>query len=218
VTKPVDDPALDFLDEEFPASYRHLLPSALRRAYATATRVMEAEPSLRTPGGRVQRGDLIAHASEYEVMRLVEGGFLPFDGTWEPYARPTGQHLVVWTRRARLTISQLEDPDRRPRGADFRDNYATSNQPFLFQHMNDEAKDHLERKHILLIHGYQELTFSYLTIPHSQYNRHIAKSPNLMTVPHIATPERVKEEGPTQAPAPEATEHLLRIIWDTSDD
>jgi hypothetical protein len=218
VNKSVDNPAHDFLDEEFPTSYRHLLPSALRRAYATASRLVEAEPSLQTPGGRVQRGDLIAHAAEYEVMRLVHGGSLPFDATWEPFARPTGQHLVVWTKRGRLTISQIEDADRKPRGADFRHNYAVSNQPFLFKYMNDEANNKAERKHILLVHGYQELTFSHLAIPHAQFNRYIAVSSNLMAVPHIATPERAKEEGPTQAPDPEATENLLRIIRDTSHD
>ena len=148
----------------------------------------------------------------------MQGGNLPFEATWEPFARPTGKHLVVWTKRARLTISQIEDAEKKPRGADFRDNYAVSNQPFLFQYMNDEAQNKAERKHILLIHGYQELMFSHLAIPHAQFNRYIAATPTLMAIPHIATPERAKEEGPTQAPDPEATENLLRIIRDTSDD
>jgi hypothetical protein len=42
------NPAQDFLDEEFPVAHRHLIPSALRRAYSTASRVVEAEPSLQT--------------------------------------------------------------------------------------------------------------------------------------------------------------------------
>ena len=216
--KHVGNSALDFLDDEFPLAYRHLLPSALRRAYATATRLVDAEPSLQTPGGRIQRGDLIAHAAEYEVMRLVEGGSLPFDATWEHFARPTGKHLVVWTKRGRLTISQIDDAERKPRCADFRNNYAVSNQAYLFPYMNEEVQSKAERKHILLVHGYQELTFSHLTIPHAQFNRHLAISPNLMTIPHIATPARAKEEGPTQAPDPEATDNLLRIIRDTRDE
>jgi hypothetical protein len=218
VDKPVENPALDFLDEEFPKAYRHFLPSALRRAYATANRLIEAEPSLQTPGGRIQHGDLIAHAAEWEVMRLVEGGSLPFDFTWEEFARPTGRHLVVWTQRGRLTISQVPDAEKKPRSAEFRDNYAMSNQPFLFSFMQEEIEDAFGRRHILLIHGYQELTFSHLTIPHASANRHIAISANLMTVPHVATPEPAKEEGPTQAPEPEATENLRRIIRDTSND
>jgi hypothetical protein len=218
MNKAAANPALDFLNEEVPLDCRHFLPSALRRAYATATRLVEAEPSLQTPGGRFQRGDLIAHAAEWEMMRLVQGGFLPFDYSWEPYARPTGNHLVVWTRRGRLTISQVEDAERKPRGAEFRDNYAETNQKYLFKYMNDEREAKAAKKHILLIHGYHDLTFSFLTIPHAKANYHIAKSPNLMTIPHIAAPVPAKEEGPTQAPDPEATENLRRIIRDANDD
>ncbi len=216
--KPVENPALDFLDEEFPADYRHFLPSALRRAYATANRLVEAEPSLQTPGGRVQRGDLIGHAAEWEIMRLVQSRSLPFDFSWEPFARPTGQHLVIWTRRGRLTISQVDDAERKPRSAEFRDNYAMSNQPYLFKFMEDEVKDKSRRRHIFLIHGYQQLAFVHLTIPHATADHHIAASPNLMTIPHIAAPEPPKDEGPMQPPDPEATENLRRIIRDTSDD
>jgi hypothetical protein len=218
VDKVVENPALDFLDVEFPAAYRHYLPSALRRAYATASRLIEAEPSLQTPGGRIQRGDLVAHAAEWEIMRLVQGGSLPFDCSWEEYARPTGRHLVVWTKRGRLTVSQVQDADKKPRSADFRDKYAMSNQPFLFKFMQEEIEDASGRRHILLIHGYQELTFSHLTIPHAHANRHIAVSPNLMLIPHVATAEPAKEEGPVQAPDPEATENLRRIIRDSADD
>jgi hypothetical protein len=211
------NPAQDFLDEEFPVAHRHLIPSALRRAYSTASRVVEAEPSLQTLGGRRQRGDLVAHAAEYEVMQLVQTGALPFDASWEPFARPTGYHLVVWTKRGRLTISQVEDWWKKPRGADFRDDYSMSNMAYLFKEMND-AQNRAERKHLLLLHGYQELTFSYLTAPHAKFNYHLAKSANLMLMPHIATPERTKEEGPTDSPDPEALDNLHRIIRDSSSD
>jgi hypothetical protein len=214
----VDNPAQDFLDEEFPAAYRHLVPSALLRAYGTASRIVESEPSLQTKGGRLQRGDLVAHATEYEIEKLILTGALPFDRTWEPFARPTGYHLVVWTKRGRLTISQVEDWRKKPRNADFRDSYAISNMPFLFQEMNEEVQARSGRKHLLLLHGYQELNFSYLTVPHAALNFHLARTANLMLMPHLATPERAKEEGPTEGPEPEALEHIKRIIRDRGDE
>jgi hypothetical protein len=112
----------------------------------------------------------------------------------------------------------VPDAKKKPRSSEFRDNYAISNQPFLFKYMQEEIEDASGRRHILLIHGYQELTFSHLTIPHAIANRHIAISPNLMIVPHVATPAAAKDEGPTQAPEPEATENLRRIIRDANDD
>ena len=93
-----------------------------------------------------------------------------------------------------------------------------SNMAYLFKEMNDAARDRAERKHLLLLHGYHELTFSYLTVPHGKFNHHLAKSANLMLIPHIATPERAKEEGPTDSPDPEALENLRRIIRDSSND
>jgi hypothetical protein len=217
VDHPVDNSAQDFLDEEFPTPLRHYLPSALRRAYGAAYRLVEAESWLQTPGSRVQRGDLIAHAAEYEILRLIEGGQLPFDASWEPFARPTGYHLVIWTKRGRLTISQVDDWRKKPRDADFRGNYGMSNTRYLFQEMNEEALSRTEKRHLLLLHGYQDLSFSYLTVPHASSNRHLAWSHNLLMAPHIATPERAKEEGPTDSPEPEALENLHRIIRDTDD-
>ena len=215
----VDNPAQDFLNEEFPPALRHILPSALRRAYGTASRVIEAEDFLQTPGARLQRGDLIAHATEHEVMRLVQTQALPFEATWEPYARPTGKHLVVWTKRGRLTINQVEDWKKKPREAEFRSNYSMTNIGYLFKFMTDEDKSRKERKHILLLHGYQELNFCHLTVPHALQNYHLARSPNLMLMPHvIVKDERPREEGPTDSPDPEALEELRRIIRDSSDD
>ena len=211
------NPAEDFLNEQFPEHLRRLVPSALRKAYATATRIIASETILKTPGGRLQRGDLIALACEYEIGQLVETGQLPFDKSWEPYARPTGLHLVVWTPNGRLTISQVEDHAVKPRPAVFRENYALSNTPFLFEAMNEEAQRN-ERKHLLLVHGYQELTFAHVVVPHRSKSRHIAYTPNLMGLPHVVADDLPKEEGPTESPTPEAIENLLRLVRDNNDE
>jgi hypothetical protein len=211
---PGHNPAEEFLDEEFPVTLRHLLPSALRRAYAAASRVVETVRFLGTPAGRHQRGDLIALASEYEVERLVLSGDLPFDCSWEPYARPTGVHLVLRTSRAKLTVSQVEDGAKKPRHAVFRQNYGISNKRYLFDFMNKEMEDARALRHLLLLHGYQRLDFAYLAVPDARRKKHIARSTNLLLLPHVATDE-TKEEGPTESPEPEAIERLLRVIRDT---
>jgi hypothetical protein len=148
----------------------------------------------------------------------VQTGALPFEATWEPYARPTGKHLVVRTARGKLTINQVEDWRKKPREAEFRSNYGISNMPYLFSQMNDEIKANLDRKHLLLLHGYQELNFCYLTVPHAQQNVHLARSTNLMIIPHVVTPERAEEEGPKETPDPVALENLLKLIRDADDD
>lgn len=213
---PGRNPAEEFLDEEFPLGLRPLLPSALRRAYAAAAQAVATVRFLGTPGGILQRGDLIALAAEYEVERLVKAGDLPFDCSWEPYARPTGVHLVVRTRRAKLTISQVEDGTKKPRYAQFRENYGMSNVPYLFDYMNREIENDRDLRHLLLLHGYQSLEFAFLAAPHAEQERHIARSSNLMLMPHVVVDE-AREEGPTDSPDPEALDQLYRAIRDADD-
>lgn len=195
-----------------------MLPTALRRAYAAASRLMETEPFLATPGGKFQRGDLIAVASECEIERLIVSGQLPFERSWEPYARPTGLHLVIWTARARLTISQVVDADIKPRHAYFRDNYAMTNHRYLFDFMNEELDNRKERKHLLLMHGYKDLTFAHLAVPHAKKNQIIAKSPNLANLPHSIADDLPQPEGPTDSPDPEALDAIRKYLRDHLDD
>lgn len=212
------NPALDFLDEEFAPELRHVLPTALRRGYVAASRLMETEPFLATPGGKFQRGDLVAVASECEIERLITSGQLPFERTWEPYARPTGLHLVLWTARARLTISQVTDADSKPRHAYFRDNYAMTNQLYLFDFMNKELEEKKNQKHLLLVHGYKDLTFAHLAVPHAKKNRLIARSPNLILLPHSIGDDLPQAEGPTDSPDPEALDAIRNHLRDRLDD
>lgn len=211
-------PAREFLDEEFPDELRRLIPTALKRAYSIADRVMHSEAFLRTPGGLFQRGDLVALSAQYELERLALSGSLPFRCTWEDYARPTGKHLVIWTARAKLTVSQIPDPEKKPRQAIFRDNYGLGNMRFLFDFMNEEAKLRNEAKHILLIHGYQSLAFAHLTYPHPDRNEHVYSSDNLMKMVHAVPDDLAKEEGPTESPDPEAMEFLDRALRDKRDE
>jgi hypothetical protein len=207
----------EFLEAEFAPTLHALVPAALRRAYASADAAIDQIPFLQTQGGRLQRGDLIVIATEYEFWRLIERGSLNFACSWEPYARPTGLHLVMRTPNARVTINQVQDPDRRPRDADFRSNYAISNEQSLFEEDNRRAEAENNLKHILLLHGYQTLTFAHLALPSATGPRHLYRTPNLFDRPHEETGPvgpGPNDEGPLDSPDPGALEHIARTIAD----
>jgi hypothetical protein len=208
--------ALDLIDEEFPLALRPLVPPALKRAYSAADRVMETTPFLCTPSGRYQRGDLIMKAAEWEFRRLIDAGSLPFDPAWESYAAPTGKHLVMRTKRARITINQIATPAKKPRPAKFRDNYGVSNMEYLWPEWNDEARAADDLKHLVLLHGYQELVFAKVALPHPTKRKLIEGTDNLMGLVHEVPDEQTgpREEGPADSPDPEAIDNLLRIIRD----
>lgn len=213
---PAANPAQELIDEEFPLGLRSLVPPALRRAYSAADQVIETTPFLCTPSGRYQRGDLILKAAEWEFRRLIDAGSLPFEPAWEPYAVPTGKHLVMRTKRARITINQIVAPEKKPRPAKFRDNYGLSNMEYLWPEWNDEARAADDLKHLVLLHGYQELVFAKIALPHPTKRELIESTDNLMHLLHEVPDEQnePREEGPAESPEPESIDNLLRFIRD----
>lgn len=209
------DPAEQFCDDEFPFRYRPLIPGALRRAYATADSTIERNPYLQTPGGRYERGDLIMVAASYEFQQLVRSGDLPFDGEWEYFAKPTGKHFVIHTKRAKLTTNQLKDPDKKPRRAEFRENYAEDNATYLFPEYMPKC-DGKGKRLLHILHGYQSLNFIHLAYPHPEENRHIFRSTNLLKIPHEGSldVDLAPAEGPTDSPDPEMIENIERHLRD----
>jgi hypothetical protein len=208
------NPAEEFAHAEVPPGLHPLIPPALRRAYAAADEMIDRHPQLSTPGGKYQRGDLIAHAADYEFQQLIEAGNLPFEPSWEPYARPTGKHFVMRSRRAHITISQVDDPDLRPRNAVYRNRFAIPNSPYLFNVMNEEVERDTGRRLIHIVHGYQTLTFAHLTVPHPSANKNVWCSQNLMKILHVLTSALPPSEGPSESPTPEAIESLERQLRD----
>jgi hypothetical protein len=218
-----DNPAEIFVNEEVPQPVRRIIPSALRRAYATADETIDRHAYLAAPGGKYQRGDLIMLAASYEFEQLVKAGNLPFDGCWEYFAKPTGKHFVMRTGRARITTSQVEDPRKKPRRAVFRGNYAELNEKSLFEEVNKERERILnelekdgERRLIHILHGYHDLTFAHIAYPHPEKNRHIFRTENLMRLPHEISmnPDLPQQEGPVESPNPEVIESIERYLCD----
>jgi hypothetical protein len=176
--------------------------------------MIDRHPQLTTPGGRYQRGDLIALAADYEFDVLIKANSLPFEPSWEYYARPTGKYFVMRSPRAHITISRVDDPELRPRNAVYRNKFAIPNGRYLFDYMNKEIEQDKERRLIHILHGYQSLTFAHLTLPHPKQNKHVWSSRNLMNIPHVVSSSLPKAEGPSESPDPEAIEHLERHLRD----
>lgn len=209
------NPAQDLVDSEFPEKYRGLIPAALKRAYAAADQAFERLEFLGSPSGRFQRGDLIVLAAEFEFARLINDQQLPFEVTWDDYASPTGKHLVMRSHQANITISQVEYPHQKPRSARFRDAMAISNTQYLFEEWNELQKLEDQRKHIVLLHGHQELRFTNLSVPHPVENKLIWWTDNLLKLPHeVVDTEKAKGEGPTESPDAELVEDVIKTVRD----
>jgi hypothetical protein len=133
------NPAQDVGDQEFPIQLRTLVPPALKRAYAAVDKAMEEIEWLQTPSAKFHRGDLIVLSTEHQFARLIQNGSLPFSMSWEPYASPTGRHLVMRTDRALITINQI-DSKKKPRRAVFRSSFGLPNTEYLFEEWNEDLK------------------------------------------------------------------------------
>lgn len=205
--------AQELLAEHFPTETRRLLVPALRRGYAAVDRLMEAEPIFATPAGKFHKGDLNVLAVELELHRLTVAGRLPFEATWEYYEAPTGKHLVLRSSAVRVTINQVKFLGQKPRPAAFRDSYGLPNMRYLFNDWNEAAERENNLPHVLLLHGYQDLSFAQLGVPNPAANDLIECTANLLNEPYEVT-EPVAEEGPSASPEPEIIEELSKLIRD----
>ncbi|MGD1877212.1 MAG: hypothetical protein ACFB13_06905 [Kiloniellaceae bacterium] len=179
-----------FVDDQFPVQFRPLIATTLKTAYKTAGRLVADEPFLQTPTAEWNKGRIVSWAVDYGFFKLVETGALPFDCSWEYFAKPTGRYLALRPSHSVVTISQIADPTQQPRNVVFRAIARISNTPFFdLPEFQDEGKiDGLP--HILLTHGHQDLRFSHLCIPDPLHHRGFRyRTRNLLNMPHEIEPE-----------------------------
>jgi hypothetical protein len=181
-----------FVDDQFPPRLRHLIPTTLKTAYRAAEEIIAGIPLLSMAKKRGESGRIISYAVDFGFNRLVESGALPFDKSWESFARPTGRYLALRPSHSIITISQIADPLKQPRNVLFRANARISNAPF-FDLPEFENESNVEgAPHILLTHGYQSLNFSHLCIPDPVHqNGYRYRTDNLLKTPH-----EIESEGP----------------------
>lgn len=181
-----------FVDDQFPQQYRPLIPTTLKSAYRAAEDIIANNPLLAIAEKRGERGRIISWAVDSAFNRLVESGALPFDKSWESFARPTGKYLALRPSHSVITISQIADPASQPRNVMFRKSARISNAPFFDLPEFSNEMDVNGEPHILITHGYQKLNFSHLCMPDPDHKKgYRFRSDNLFNLPH-----ELEEEGP----------------------
>ena len=185
-----------FLLDQMPMVLRPLIPSTLNAAYKAADLVIDNEPIFKVPSARDNRGRIISWAVDLGIEKLVQSGQWPFDYRWQTFQRPTGRYLEVHLSHSVLTVSQVAEPKMQPRDVHFRANKRLNNQGFLDFVEFQKEREVCGLPHILLVHGYQTLTFAQLGIPNERHSDGYAyRTPNLMKMPHVVlSPEPPPED------------------------
>lgn len=195
-----------FIEDEMPAVHRAALPKALKTAYDAVDLTISETPYLKTPSARMTaRGNLLPYAVDYALQGLIDSGKWPFAYEYDFFARPTGKHLKILTANAVVTVSQLQAEDLKPRKATFRDNYCFENQGLFAFEKDALAKfiDAKRKKHLILGHGYQDLTFIQIGLPRPDGDGYLARTGNILQSIHDASADL--------APVEEVTEEVIQL-------
>jgi hypothetical protein len=178
--------AEQFLLDQIPIRHRILFPPVLKGAYAAVEDIVKAERVLQEPSAEDNRGRIVSWAVNLGIRRLIESGTWPVDYRWAYFAKPTGRYLQVKLSHSLLSISQIADPAVQPRDVVFRQNARINNrEPYFALPEFDDTRAVAGLPSFLLIHGYQELTFAHIGVPHPMHRRDYSyKTPNLLDLPH----------------------------------
>jgi hypothetical protein len=178
--------AQHFLLDQMPMKNWPLIPTTLKSAYTAAGILIKQEPILQIESAVDNHGRIISWAVDVGFERLVKTGQWPFECRWKPFAQPTGRYLEIRLSHSVMSISQVSNPGKQPRNVIYRENGRLNNEPFFDL---DEFKDEREvhgLPHFLLVHGYKELDYAYLGVPHALHKRdYIYRTQNLLMMPHV---------------------------------
>jgi hypothetical protein len=187
-----------FLLDQVPLALRAMIPTTLKTAYGAAVVVIAEEAIFSVPSAQDNRGRIIQWAVDFGFEKLVKSGQWPFDCRWRPFEKPTGRYLEIAPSHSVITISQVADPRHQPRDVRFRENKRLNNQGWLTNLPDPRGLPSTSGlPHILLVHGYQDLSFAHLGIPNEDHKQgYVYRSPNLMRLPHEvpSSPEPPVEE------------------------
>jgi hypothetical protein len=187
-----------FLLDQIPIVHRALIPTTLKTAYSAARVMAKNEPILQVPSAENNRGRLISWAVDFGFERLIKTGQWPVDYRWRNFAKPTGRYLEIRLSHSVLSISQISNPKQQPRDVVFRENARLENRQFTLFPELEEDREISGLPHFLLVHGYQDLSFAHITVPHVDHGRgYLYRTPNLMMMPHAV---------PADEPLPEDTD------------
>jgi hypothetical protein len=202
--------AKQFIYNEIAPKTRTLFPRICRQAYNAVDLWVQENEWLQIP--TVQKGHLRAWALDYALIQAINSGSWPTRKyEWCDFTRPTGKYLKIFTPNGVLTVSQLPDPKSQPRHAVFRENAAFRNQPFLFPEFAPDVTEDLP--HLILTHGYQDLTFIQIGMPHPDDNGGwLATTPNLLDEIHETASDLAPAEAVGIEPVLKIKEQLAKRI------
>jgi len=207
-----------FIDSEFPARFRALIPAALKAAYAAVDDLYKTEVILQVRSALAEKGHAIHWAVDHQIERLLKTLKLPFDYRWVLYERPTGEYLQIRLPTSTMSISQLPNPTNVPRHAFFRHNRALNNAPFLNFPEFDNELQITGLPHLILAHGYQNLSFAYVGLPHWSNAEWIYRTPNLLKTPHLVVSDESKVEASDVEAVVTLRDELSRWARDNAND
>ncbi len=214
--------AKHFVDSEFGPAHRALIPGALKSAYDAVEALYKEEPLFDVMTAKIGRGHVVAWAVDRQIERLLIARRLPFEYKWAPFERPTGRFLQIRLPSSTLSINQLPQPTDIPRDAYFRTNRVLNNNPLL--PLNAEIED--ERRvaglpHLILTHGYQELSFAHIGVLHPRPKRFgwIYRTPNLLKAIRVVESEHTPAEEAADVEAVVTLkDEIARWLRDNSED
>jgi hypothetical protein len=190
--------AESFLHDQIPLSVQRLLPPRLKLAYEAADQLITSSPMLQVPTARDNRGRMISWAVDHSIKGLIESGEWAVDYRWQLFNNPTGHYLEVRLPHATLSISQVCFYQEQPRNVLFRQNarFGNSQMDFFKQAEDDDAeKDGGGPPSFLLVHGYKELQFAHIGIPHKHHQHgYIYQTPNLLGLLYGVPPSDLPPE------------------------
>jgi hypothetical protein len=174
-----------FLRDQIPPRDQAMIASAFPTAYALAKQEIQKSSILSVRSAEDNHGRIYAWAVDPSFEELIKGGQWKCTYRWAPFAKPIGHYLEILLSHSVLTISQVHDASQQPRDVVFRANKRLNNQTsFDFEEFKHEKRV-LGLPHILLVHGYQSLSFVHLGIPNERHSQgYIYRTPNLLNLPH----------------------------------
>jgi hypothetical protein len=202
-----------FVNDQIPTRHLALFPQCFRNAYAAVEALAKDEPILQVTSARINRGHLRTWAVETGVERLITSGQWPVDFSWASFARPTGKYLRVRLADSTMTVCQVKRHKKVPRPAAYRTNNILNNSPFLDLDPSFEQENEIRGlPHLILVHGYHNLDFIHLGLPHPNAGRagYIYQSQNLLLMPHVIASDLPVPEAPDANPEIELLKEQLK--------
>lgn len=188
-----------FVLDQIPLKVQRLFPLKLKLAYQAVDDLFAATPMLQVQTARDNRGRFLSWAVDWSVRGLIESGEWNVDFRWQHYTQPTGHYLEVVLPHSTLSISQVKFWQEQPRNVLFRENARLGNSQMDFwKEPEDDGEDEAHGPlSMLMVHGYKELEFAHIGIPHKHHQHgYIYQTPNLTRLlyevpsPDVPPPEQ----------------------------